>query len=145
MSVSAVNQFVQQLIEREFQVFGDSAKIDEKEKHAKERQQLESSLKVLKVLHYLCRHSNLFSGQGVRFLVSTYASGRSEEEDNQEAGFQDIDLQVGLSCLQANLFHHHKLDGFILKNIQDPYNLISGAVSEQLQQIFKQCSFLFPF
>jgi E3 ubiquitin-protein ligase TRIP12 len=32
-----------------------------------------------------------------------------------------------------------------LKNIQDPYNLISGAVSETLTQIFRTCPFLFPF
>ena len=47
--------------------------------------------------------------------------------------------------MQANLFHHHKLDAYILKNIQDPYNLISGAVSDTLNSIFKTCPFLFPF
>lgn len=52
---------------------------------------------------------------------------------------------MGLSQLHANLFHHHKLDAYILRNIQDPYNLISGQVSEILNSIFKTCSFLFPF
>jgi len=50
-----------------------------------------------------------------------------------------------VSELHQNAFHHHKLDAFILKNIQDPYTLIGGGISDTLQQIFRNCPFLFPF
>jgi hypothetical protein len=101
----------------------------------------------LKVLNFLCRNTNLLSGQGIKFLINNlYATKNGgEDEEMKEEGFSDLDLQVGLSQVQANLFHHHKLDAYILKNIQDPYNLISGAVSDTLNSIFKTCPFLFPF
>jgi hypothetical protein len=67
------------------------------------------------------------------------------DEEIKDDGFQDLDLHFGVQQIQPNLFHHHKLDSYILKNIQDPYNLISGAVSETLTQIFRSCPFLFPF
>ena len=69
----------------------------------------------------------------------------SYDEEIKEEGFTDYDLQIGLSQTHSNLFHHHKLDAYILKNIQDPYNLIGGAISDTLQQIFRNCPFLFPF
>lgn len=87
---------------------------------------------------------NLFSGQGIKFLICKQNSPDQDEEMKEE-GFQDLDLQIGLSQIHSNMYHHHKLDSFILKNIQDPFNLISGAFSELLNQIFKNCSFLFPF
>lgn len=150
-SVSSVNSFVQQLIEKEFSVFnpqnqnlfGGSAAL-QSEAASKEKQQLESALKILKVLNYLCKNTNLFSGQGIRFLMSK-GSNAFDDEEMKEEGFADLDLQVGLSQVHANVFYHHKLDAYIMKNIQDPYNLISGAVGEVLNQIFKNCSFLFPF
>jgi hypothetical protein len=114
------------------------------ESHAKERGELESALKILKVLNYLCRNTNLLSGQGMRFLMSR-GSGSAFDEEMKEEGFADLDLQVGLSQVHANVFYHHKLDAYILRNIQDPFNLISGAVGEVLNKIFKHCSFLFPF
>lgn len=81
----------------------------------KEKEQLESALKILKVLNYLCRNTNLFSGQGLRFLMSKNSAFADEEM--KEEGFADLDLQVGLSQIHANVFHHHKLDAYILKNI----------------------------
>ena len=112
------------------------------DKNLEEKRQLESSLKILKVLNYLSRKINLFTKQGVKFLISSHSMVDEEIKDD---GFQDLDLQFGVQQIQPNLFHHHKLDSYILKNIQDPYNLISGAVSETLTQIFRSCPFLFPF
>ena len=55
------------------------------------------------------------------------------EEENKDEMFSDLSLQIGVSQLHANVFHHHKLDSYILKNIQDPYTLIGGGISEILQ------------
>ena len=43
------------------------------------------------------------------------------------------------------MFHHAKLDGNLQKAIQDPYQLVSGGISQKLRQIFNSCPFLFPF
>jgi E3 ubiquitin-protein ligase TRIP12 len=72
------------------------------------------------------------------------------EEDNQitdfdEPGFSDIDLKTGFSEIQPSCFHHQKLDSYLQKSIKDPYNLVQGAISTNLQQIFSNCPFLFPF
>lgn len=50
-----------------------------------------------------------------------------------------------MNDIHPHTFHHHKLDSYIMKNIQDPYNLIGGVISDTLQQIFRNCPFLFPF
>lgn len=42
-------------------------------------------------------------------------------------------------------FHHHKLDSYLQRSIKDPYNLVQGAISPRMQQIFQNCPFLFPF
>ena len=47
---------------------------------------LESSLKVLKVLHYLCRNVNMFSSQGIKFLINNSLNNKDEEE-LKEDGF----------------------------------------------------------
>jgi E3 ubiquitin-protein ligase TRIP12 len=57
----------------------------------------------------------LFTNQGIRFLINHQLI--KEDGSSKEEGFQDLDLQIGVSQLQPNLFHHHKLDSFILKNI----------------------------
>jgi hypothetical protein len=44
--------------------------LDPKDKNYEEKQILESSLKILKVLNFLCKNINLFSGQGLKFLIS---------------------------------------------------------------------------
>jgi len=49
-----------------------------------------------------------------------------------EEGFNDEELLIAISQLHPSLFHHHKLDAYILKNIQDPYNLIGGVISDKL-------------
>jgi hypothetical protein len=65
-SVTSVNTYVQQLFEKEFQVFSQTNKSSQKlaksNEQDKEREQLEAALKVLKVINYLCKNSNLFSG-----------------------------------------------------------------------------------
>lgn len=65
--------------------------------------------------------------------------------DYVEPGFSDLDLKAGFAELQASFFHHHKLDSYLQKSIKDPYNLVQGAISTSLQQIFQNCPFLFPF
>lgn len=72
-------------------------------------------------------------------------NAQSIEEESKEDGMSDFDMQYGISQIHQNVFHHHKLDSFILKSLQDPYTLISGSISETLQQIFKSCPFLFSF
>lgn len=42
---------------------------------------------------------------------------QSGDELFTQEGMLDLDLQIGLSQLHGNLFHHHKLDSYILKNI----------------------------
>jgi len=47
--------------------------------------------------------------------------------------------------IDSSVFHHSKLNSNLLKNIKDPYKLVTGGISEILQQIFNNCSFLFPY
>lgn len=142
-SMSAINTLVQQLIEKEFNVFAsNSRKLDQLNKQQqKEERQLEQTLKILKALHYLCNHIHMISNQGIKLLMNI---GQQAEEE-MEKQFSDYDLQIALSQVHPNIFHHHKLDLYILKNIQDPYNIVGGGITDTLQQIFRNCSFLFPF
>jgi hypothetical protein len=82
ISVATINQLVQQLIEKEFSVF--NATITQ---NSQEKKQLEQALKILKVLNFLCRNTNLFSNQGIQFLINHY-----KEEEIKETGFSDYDL-----------------------------------------------------
>jgi len=131
-SMSAVNSLVKQLMEKEFQVFSRQPTDQE---HT-----LEYALRVLKVLYFLCKNTNLVSSQGIKFLMKN-----ALQEDQEQEGFSDYDLQVSLSQIHPSLFHHHKLDMYIVKNIQDPYNIMGGGITDSLQQIFRSCPFLFPF
>ena len=81
------------MIEREFTVLGGGSDTS-KEETGKDRGQLEGALKILKVVHYLCRNSNLFTSQGMKFQIS---GAGNDDEELKEEGFQDLDLQVGLS------------------------------------------------
>ena len=49
------------------------------------------------------------------------------------------------SDIDASQFHHTKLDANMLKQIQDPYKLVSSGLSDILKQIFSTCAFLFPY
>lgn len=57
----------------------------------------------------------------------------------------DLELRAGFASLSAATFHHHKLDSYLQRSIKDPYNLVQGAISPRMQQIFQNCPFLFPF
>lgn len=61
-----------------------------------------------------------------------------------DGGLHDEDL-LGMKEISPSFFHHQKLDSYLQKSIKDPYNLVQGAISANLQQIFKNCPFLFPF
>jgi hypothetical protein len=71
--------------------------------------------------------------------------GFSQGEDFEEPGFTDADLLAGFLEVSPTLYHHQKLDSYLQKSVKDPYNLVQGAISPNLQQIFKNCPFLFPF
>lgn len=127
-----------------------------------EKSQLEQSLKVLKVLNFLSNNQDLISGQGLRLIMKSSSTGDddgipsksgspgkqdgfSQGEDFEEPGFTDADLLAGFSEVSPTLYHHQKLDSYLQKSVKDPYNLVQGAISPNLQQIFKNCPFLFPF
>ena len=59
--------------------------------------------------------------------------------------FSDLELKAGFAAVPASAFHHHKLDSYLQRSIKDPYNLVQGAISPRMQQIFSNCPFLFPF
>lgn len=56
ISVSSIDQLVQQLIDKEFQVF-----VREQKNQSPDMKYLERALKIIKVLNYLCKNMNLFS------------------------------------------------------------------------------------
>jgi hypothetical protein len=121
---------------------------------------LNQSLKILKVINFLYANQDLISSKGIRFVMK---SSQTSEDDNQwsgspskgddpntaadftEPGFSDFDLKSGFNELKPSFFHHHKLDSYLQKSIKDPYNLVQGAISSSMQQIFQNCPFLFPF
>ena len=204
ISSGSINEFVQQLLDKEFKVLEDEEgaeaeqlepasdksalnKIDEemaddgvversteprrteasgaapnKKAGGMEREQLGQALKILKVLNYLCAHQDLISDRGIRLMMK--GSQLAEEEgahevpvtgspgkhadagpDLEEPGFSDLDLQAGFAEIPPSTFHHHKLDSYLQRSIKDPYNLVQGAISPRMQQIFQNCPFLFPF
>ena len=178
ISSGSINEFVQQLLDKEFKVFEDEvgaaddesasnrlAKIDEemadegvvessteprqveacKETRAKksgdvELEQLGQSLKILKVLNYLCSHQDLISDRGIRLIMKGSALAEEGGDDaltgsptkHAEAGFSDLDLQAGFAEIQPSTFHHHKLDSYLQRSIKDPYNLVQGAISPRM-------------
>ena len=73
-------------------------------------------------------------------------SGLDEEmiEDSEHTDLSDAALKIGLDELQASYLYHPKLDSHLQKSLKDPINLVQG-VSPTMQQIFANCSFLFPF
>jgi len=48
---------------------------------------MEQSLKLLKVLNFICKNVHLVSNQGIRFLINS-----NEVEESKEEGFTDYDL-----------------------------------------------------
>jgi hypothetical protein len=61
----------------------------DKEKGKIADKSLEQSLKILKVLNFVCKHTNLLSSQGMKFLINTAPNESGVEEDQ---GFTDFDL-----------------------------------------------------
>lgn len=121
---------------------------------------MEQSLRILKVMNFLFTHQDFISNKGIRFIMKANQENdvgskepsptkeginSSGATDAAEPGFSDLDLQYGFAEIQQQCFHHHKLDSYLQKSIKDPYNLVQGAISSSLQQIFKNCPFLFPF
>lgn len=95
-----------------------------------EKDQLEQSLKILKVLNFLYSKQDLISHKGIRFIMKTSqivgeggsegGSGSPSKQDSGNAstilnapGFSDLDLQSGFAEIQPSDFHHHKLDSYL--------------------------------
>lgn len=127
-----------------------------------EKEQLGQSLKILKVLNYLCAHQDLISERGIRLLLKDSNPGADEEGSlglpvsgspaklggvgtGPSPMFSDLELKAGFAAVPASAFHHRKLDSYLQRSIKDPYNLVQGAISPRMQQIFSNCPFLFPF
>jgi len=70
----------------------------------------------------------------MKFLISSIpaSEGGSSSNVEEQSGYTDYDLQSALSQIHPNMFHHHKLDLFIVKNIQDPYNIVGGGITDTL-------------
>ena len=68
ISVNSVNLLVQQLIDTEFQVLPKDCKQAGTE-NERNVQNIEHSLKVLKVLNFIHRNANLLTEQGINFLL----------------------------------------------------------------------------
>ena len=138
VSVQALNNVVQRLIDNEFSVFQSDNEV--KVEDEQEKKQLEQSLKILKVMHFITKNTYLLSETGLNFLLSRSESG----QELADLPTKDMDLSVPLAG-RGNLFHHYKLDANILKQIQDPHKLVSGGLTGLLKEIFSSCSFLFHY
>lgn len=93
-------------------------------------------------MNFLVTHADFISSKGIRFIMKT--SKEDEFAGDINGILPDSDLQV-LREIPANFFHHKKLDSYLQKSLKDPFNLVQGAISPKLQQIFKNCPFMFPF
>lgn len=125
----------------------------------KEADQLEQSLKLLKVVNFLYNHQDLIGDKGMRLTMkagataldavpqtSSPSKGTSIKDEQPPATeFSDLALHAGFAALSPSDFHHHRLDSYLQRSIKDPYNLVQGAISDRMQQIFSNCPFLFPF
>jgi hypothetical protein len=58
-----------------------------KSKENSELNQLESALKILKVLNFICKNIHLLSNQGMMFLINTY-----NDEEQKDEVFSDLAL-----------------------------------------------------
>jgi hypothetical protein len=98
-------------------------------------------------LNFLFANQDLISSRGIRFIMKAPEAVDDDPNaaDFTEPGFSDLDLKAGFAELQPSFFHHHKLDSYLQRSIKDPYNLVQGAISSRMQQIFQNCPFLFPF
>lgn len=65
-------------------------------------------------------------------------------ESKDETELSDAALMLGFEELLPAHFYHPKLDSHLQKSLKDPINLVQG-ISPTMQQIFGNCSFLFPF
>ena len=94
ISVSAVNSMASQLIDKEFHVFNQEAMVKFKsEEKKKDMKHLESSLKILKVLNFVFKNLQLFTNQGIKFLISNHLVF----EEEKDALFSDENLESGLN------------------------------------------------
>jgi len=112
VSVQALNQVVQRLIDTQFSVFQTSVDDEIRMVGYKEKMQLQWALKILKVLHFITENTIMLSDTGLNILLSRSESG----SELNELTSKGMDLNLLLSG-RGNLFHHFKLDASILKQI----------------------------
>lgn len=123
----------------------------------KEAEQLGQSLKLLKVVNFLYNHQDLISDKGMRLIMKASASAQeaavasspskahASKAEQPAPELSDLELHAGFAALTPSDFHHHRLDSYLQRSIKDPYNLVQGAISDRMQEIFSNCPFLFPF
>ena len=112
VSVQALNQVVQRLIDSEFAVFQHSVDDEIQKIGDAEKKQLEEALKILKVLNFIAENTYLLSQTGLNFLLSRSETG----QELNELSSKNLDLNLHLTGCE-NMFHHGKLDANILKQI----------------------------
>jgi len=128
------------LIDNEFSVFQHSVDDEVRFDDYAEKNQIERSLKILKVLNFITKNTFLLSEKGLNFLLSRSETG-SELDALQT---KNMDLNMSLAG-RGDIFFYYKLDANVLKSIQDPHKLISGGLTGLLKEIFSSCSFLFHY
>jgi len=89
------------------------------------------------MMNFVIRNPSLF--------ISSAKILGDEEEGSGEGAPDTQELEVGLFQVSPTLFHHPKIDSYILRSLQDPYTLTGGKLSDTVKQVFNSCPFLFPF
>lgn len=151
LTSQSVNSFVQHILEKEFKVFDDHKPENETEdqkllfaqdkqesmtRQSVEKEELEQSLKILKVINFLQSNPNLIKRSGLQLLI---------QEDLPVSDESETQLSLWSAKFEPTAFHHQKLDSYLQRSIKDPNSLVQGALSSHMQQIYNNCPFLFPF
>jgi len=78
-------------------------------------------------------------------LVSSNCELLLGSELDEQTEISEAEYLQKINSISPQVFCHNKLNQFLMKNIQDPYNLMSDVISGKIKDIFSNCSFLFPF
>lgn len=79
ISSSSINEFVQQILDKEFKVF-EEIKGESSEKKKGEKRMLEQALKLMKVLNFLFSNQEIISQQGISFIMKTTTESKKDGE-----------------------------------------------------------------
>jgi len=67
------------------------------------------------------------------------------QELDEQMEISEIEYSQKVASIGPQVFCHNKLNQFLMKNIQDPYNLMGDVISGRIKDVFANCAFLFPF